>query len=464
VVLRWTVEKRVERLERRGDLAGLARLLRDSDERTVGLAVEAVQRVGGDRTLPILLDGLDHSPPSSRWPILKRLATIDHPVVVEQLARWVTDPTEVGWWAISGLGAHPGPDVLHRLVTALVDGDLRGDNRGVAEEVVTRMSETLVFGVDPGARPAVVPKEPKRPVDVRVVASVGRVAVGAASTSMRRTGIETLNRIGGPDAAEALRGCLRDLDTPNRYRAWEHYLRLDPTPPAEVVDRALDDVAGHIRRLGVETVFRIDPQRATERVSEWLRDEAPEVRLAVPRGLAAVDRSAEVCLAVLRRSAVDPDEEVREGALEVAERFDDPGLAGALAPMLADAVGEMRRRAARLLRRWKWDGDPVQLAIATPDWPAVEHFGAAAAAQLVLMLRHRYTRDAGEREYALPVLERIVVRHGAAISGSVLREAIEIDSYWGKGRAAGGTIEPSVPATTLHRVCRELLRDRTVEG
>jgi HEAT repeat protein len=442
--------------------------LRSRDLSTVSLATIAVQRIGGERVMRTLLDALDANPhPSPRRRIVDALGTIDHPEVFERLSGLVTEPGEVGRSAIGGLARWPRPAVFDRLVTALLDQDL-ADNVDRAEESLSRMIGPIVTGEDPSiaeAEPAdpleafrrryLAPKKPTAPVDARAVAALRRLAAGDVANRLRGQAIEALGELGGPEAAETLRRCLDDTNDDIRLRATRNYLRLDRSPSTAVVDRALGDSVGGIRALGIGALSRAGDDSSTGRLRKWLSDESGAVRLAALRALAAQDRT------VLGQGVADADDEVRAAMVDLALSLDDRSVAGALVPLLTDSDGRTRKRTARLLRHWEWDGEPLQIAISAGDWTEVERLGAAAAGPLLRMLSRGYPEHDPDKEEALAVLERVVARHGREIPGPVLREGAQLEDFWGEVRDADGDAMSSrIDAHNLRRACQNALRGR----
>jgi HEAT repeat protein len=496
LVSAWFLRRKVSALERRRDLVGLAKLLRNQP--ATGSAAAALRRVGGRVALSALIDAhLDKDFPGDRAALAKVLSLAIVPSLAllvrpKYLARDAAaqarrlvlagdlHTASALLWAIgdgaqaadaSGMRwgvASYAATAANRATAALQRMQLR--NRGsIADRleynIASEREELISELARLEALLATLPEELETAnlsllvEDAEARSFVDQLVrlVGSGETAIRRSAIEQLVRLGDPAAIPALRGCLHEPDPQVRYAAIAALTVLDGLTSIDDLHGALQGPHWVIRLAAVAALRRLNGSAAIDALRARLDDDHYEVRMAALAIAAPIDGR------VLRQGVVDANEEVRAQAVLVAGDLDDPQWGSTIAPLLTDSYRLARREAGKALSRWAWAGDPISVAIAATKWDAVFEAGIEAAELLMRAFGDVYVEHDSDKEPALRTLERLVEVHGKAIPEHVLRAGADFEDF--DGELQGHTdqdfpIYSRVDASELRRLCEAALKGR----
>ena len=170
---------------------------------------------------------------------------------------------------------------------------------------------------------------------------------------MRRTAVESLGKIGDPQATDSILRLSRDPSALVREAAMIALGRLKPPATAAVVlllAQALEDPVESVRQAAIVATGEIEPgSQLLEPIVSLLRSSDTAIRRAAARSLLQVDSSQSI--PALIAAGHDPDAEVRQGIVATVGEWGGAAVAPWLRERLArDPSPMVRAEAAYRLR------------------------------------------------------------------------------------------------------------------
>ncbi|MDZ4864325.1 MAG: HEAT repeat domain-containing protein [Gemmatimonadota bacterium] len=296
-------------------------------------------------------------------------------------------------WLICGLGLAGAPALpaqgegnVEVLASVLAVEDARNFDAAILQRALldpdsaVRRTAAIAVGRirDPRGVPLLVPLllDPDSTVQESAIFALGLLGdSGAATVLIRRARdgaplstpaalelLTALARLGGPDAAAALRGVIEGSEWRGRddqpylaQRAALESWRLGPLAPTAALLSMVQDPKEDARFAAVYSLGRLRSKAAAARLLDALADRsAPSVRAAAARALSKsyVDSSGLIATSVadaLVRLTTDQDATVRVQALRSLGTFGEARLARRIVPLLEDAVPNVQVEAAQTL-------------------------------------------------------------------------------------------------------------------
>lgn len=170
---------------------------------------------------------------------------------------------------------------------------------------------------------------------------------------MRRTAVESLGKIGDPQATDSILSLARDPASLVREAAVKALGRLKPTATEAVVillAQALEDPVESVRQAAIVAAGEIEPgSQLLEPIVSLLRSSDAAIRSATARSLLQVDSSQSI--PALIAAGRDSDAEVRQGIVATVGEWGGAAVAPWLRERLAqDPSPRVRAEAAYRLR------------------------------------------------------------------------------------------------------------------
>jgi HEAT repeat protein len=279
-------------------------------------ALEALGRIGGEESVPHLLDAL-----FSRDRALRRAAAV---AVRQVLAR-------LG-------GASPDPGGLREAVRRRSDPDLLAFLRELIAQPdpELRAAAATLLGLVPGA-------------------AAVEIILAALPDAAEREQEQLAGVLEGlpPEELPLLIPRLLDPAPPIRLRAAQVLGRRGCRAAVPALLTLLEDATGHVRGAAAAALGAIGDPVATAALTALLRDPFPDVRESAMEAIVALGRRGEpertLVLALLEPHLAAAEEDIAAAVIRIAGRLRGGALAPRLAAALRDDRGEVRRAAAEAL-------------------------------------------------------------------------------------------------------------------
>jgi HEAT repeat protein len=371
----------------------LGQLLGSSNEAALRkAALDALARIGGDATLPLIARALDDADPSVRTAAIRALSARKHEASFADLLRLTKDPDEsVRVAALQSAATFPGhEDEVRKASEAMLGDPLPTPRReaasvlgGLGKAPTSRaMVKVLLSDPDPRVRQAAAYSVGRSLVDADrpvVEPALVQAAQPASPAELREAAIWALGQIGGPTAERRLRTALADPDVRVRRTAIEKLGELKVRAAVPELIRLLEDPRGEPSgRVAAATALgAIGDSRAAGPLLVALKDANVYVRAEAEKALALLKAppAPRDAVNLLR----DPSPRVRAEAAQKLGEARDPEVTSRLIAALNDNENEVRQAAIRSLARHK-DARSVRLLTAALDSPSFQTRQGAVAA------------------------------------------------------------------------------------
>jgi HEAT repeat protein len=400
----------------------LGRLLAGSADAGLRKAsLDALVRIGGDATVPLVAQALKDADAPVRTAAVRALAARKHEAAFPDLLRLTKDPDEsVRVAALQSAATFPGgADEVRQAAEAMLGDALPTPRReaasvlgGLGKAPTSRaMVQALRSDPDPRVRQAAAYAvgrsllDADRPV---VEPALVQAAAPASPPELREAAVWALGEVGGPAAERRLHAALADPDLRVRRTAIEKLGERKVKAAVPELIRLLADPRAEpsLRVAAAAALGPIGDTRAVTPLMAALKDGNVYLRTEAEKSLAQLKAppASRDALALLK----DPSAKVRAEAAQKLGDARDPEVTSRLLAALSDDDHEVRQAAARSLARHRDPRSLRQVTAALESSSFQTRQGAVAAVGLM-----------GDASHAPLVLKRLKDPSGAVRAEAV---------------------------------------------